>query len=73
MESTRIQQVHASTHPTFRGLHYQPHNFFASLISIECEHCGALKLPAKTESLCCLKGIVQLQPFPQPHPLCMKE
>jgi len=32
MENTRRQQVHTSTHPTFRGLHYQPHNILTLLM-----------------------------------------
>ena len=34
-------------------------------LSVECTHCGALKFPQETESLCCLKGNVQLEAFPQ--------
>ena len=70
IENAQRQQVHASIHPTFRGLYYQPHNIFSTTdvrtLSTECVHCGALKFPVETESLCCLKGNVQLQPFPRP-------
>ena len=69
--TTRRQQVRASTHPSFRGFNYQPHNFFnttdVGALSVECAHCGALKFPEETESLCCLKGNVQLEAFPQPQ------
>ena len=69
--TTRRQQVRASTHPSFRGFNYQPHNFFnttdVGALSVECTHCGALKFPEETESLCCLKGNVQLEAFPQPQ------
>ncbi|XP_065883273.1 uncharacterized protein [Dysidea avara] len=69
--TARRQQVRASTHPSFRGLNYQPHNFFnttdVGTLSVECTHCGALKFPQETESLCCLKGNVQLEAFPQPQ------
>ena len=33
---------------------------------MECSNCGALKFPMETESLCCSKGNVQLDAFPQP-------
>ena len=69
--TTRRQQVGASTHPSFRGFNYQPHNFFnttdVGALSVECTHCGTLKFPEDTESLCCLKGNVQLEAFPQPQ------
>ena len=69
--TARRQQVHASTHPSFRGLNYQPHSFFnttdVGTLSVECTHCGALKFPQETKSLCCLKGNVQLEAFPQPQ------
>ena len=69
--TARRQQVRASTHPSFRGLNYQPHNFFnttdVGTLSVECTHCGALKFPQETESLCCLKGNAQLEAFPQPQ------
>ena len=69
--TARRQQVRASTHPSFRGPNYQPHNFFnttdVGTLSVECTHCGALKFPQETESLCCLKGNVQLEAFPQPQ------
>ena len=69
--TARRQQVRASTHPSFRGLNYQPHNFFnttdVGTLSVECTHCGTLKFPQETESLCCLKGNVQLEAFPQPQ------
>ena len=75
MENTERHQVHASTHPSFRGLNYQPHNFFSTTdvgtLSIECSHCDALKFPGETESLCCSKGNVQLEPFPQPQPFLL--
>ena len=45
--TARRQQVRASTHPSFRGLNYQPHNFFnatdVGTLSVECTYCGALK------------------------------
>ena len=75
MENTQRHQVHASTHLSFRCLNYQPHNFFSTTdvgtLSIECSHCDALKFPGETESLCCSKGNVQLEPFPQPQPFLL--
>ena len=73
--TARWQQVSASTHPTcsFRALSYEPHNFLNMTdvggLSVECTHCGALKFEGKTESLCCMKGNVQLESFPQTQPL----
>ena len=50
-----------------------PHNFLkvtdVGRLSVECTHCGALKYEGETESLCCMKGNVQLESFPQPQPL----
>ena len=46
-----------------------PHNFLkvtdVGRLSVECTHCGALKYEGETESLCCMKGNVQLESFPQ--------
>ena len=54
------------------ALNYHPDNFsyttHVGTLSVECTHCGALKFPQETESFCCPKGNVQLEPFPQPHP-----
>ena len=73
MATARRQQVSANTHPSFRALSYQPHNFLNMTdvggLNVECTHCGALKFEGETESLCCMKGIVQLEPFPQPQPI----
>jgi len=66
------QQVSASICPSFRALSYEPYNFLnvtdVGGLSVECTHCGALKFEGGKESLCCMKGNVQLESFPQPQP-----
>ena len=37
-------------------------------MSWQCSNCGALKFNKETDGLCCSKGKVQLDQFPQPHP-----
>ena len=37
-------------------------------MSLQCSNCGALKFNKETDGLCCSKGEVQLDQFPQPHP-----
>ena len=43
--NTRRQQVRANTHPNFRGLNYEPHNFVTmtdvGTLNVEYSHCGA--------------------------------
>ena len=62
---TAEQQVRANTHPSFRGLNYQPHNYInmtgVVALNVECSHCGALKFPGETDSFCCCKENVQLE------------
>ena len=38
------------------------------MLSLQCSNCGALKFEKETDSLCCSKGKVQLDAFPQPQP-----
>ena len=38
------------------------------MLSLQCSNCGALKFEKETDSLCCSKGKVQLDVFPQPQP-----
>ena len=65
----RRQQVSAYS---LVALNYQPDNFHhttdVGVLSVKCSYCGALKFPGETESFCCCKGNVQLEPFPQPQP-----
>ena len=72
MNNTRRQQVSASRLPSLMAINYQPATFYNTTdigtLSVECSHCGALKFPGETESFCCSKGNVQLEPFPQPQP-----
>ena len=72
MNNTRRQQVNANRLPSLIARSYQPENFHyttnVGMLSVECSHCGALKFPGETESLCCSKGNVRLEPFPQLQP-----
>ena len=38
------------------------------MLSLQCLNCGALKFEKETDLLCCSKGKVQLDAFPQPQP-----
>ena len=75
--NTQGQQVCANTHPSFRGLNYQLDNFVYTIdvgvLSVECSHCSAVKIPEETDSFCCCKGNVQLELFPQPQPFLHNE
>ena len=68
----RRQQVRSSKQPSFRALNYQADNFYNTTdvgsLSIECSNCGAFKFHKETDSLCCSKGNVQLNEFPQLQP-----
>ena len=70
--NARRQQVRGSRQASFRALNYQANNFYNTTdvgrLSINCSHCGALKYAKETESLCCSKGNVKLDAFPQPQP-----
>ena len=72
MNNMRRQQVSANRIPSLVALNYQPDNYHRSTdvgaFSVKCSYCGALKFPGETESFCCCKGNVQLEPFPQPQP-----
>ena len=56
----------------FRALSYQPEHFYNTtdmgILSLECSDCGVLKFERETDSLCCSKGSVQLEEFPQVQP-----
>ena len=71
INNTRRQQARGSRQASFRALHYQPHNFYnttgISTMTLRCSTCGALKFEKETDSLCCSKGKVQLDEFPQPQ------
>ena len=70
--TTRRQQVRGTRQPSFRGLHYEPANFLNTTdigtLSVQCSDCGALKFEKETNSVCCSKGKVQLDAFPQLQP-----
>ena len=68
----RRQQVRSSRQASFRALHYQPDNFYNTTdigtVSLRCSNCGTLKFEKETDSLCCSKGNVRLDEFPQVQP-----
>ena len=70
INNARRQEVHDSRQANFRALNCYPDDFYnttdVGTLSVECSNCGALKFPIETESLCCSKGNVQLDAFPQP-------
>ena len=72
INNTRRQQVRQGRQANFRALNYHPDNFLnttnVGLLSVECQKCGALKISKETEGLCCSKGNVKLDAFPQPQP-----
>ena len=72
VNNARRQQIRAGRQASFRALNYQPDNFVSttsvSLLSVECQNCGALKFSKETEGFCCSKGNVKLDAFPQPQP-----
>ena len=55
---------------SFRALNYNADSFYSTTdigtLSVQCSNCGAIKFPMETESLCWLKGSIQLDAFPQP-------
>ena len=54
------------------GISYQPEHFYNTTdigtLSLQCSNCDVLKNERETASLCCSKGNVQLQEFPQVQP-----
>ena len=68
----RRQQVLHSRDASFRALNYEPDTFHNTTdigsMSWQCSNCGALKFNKETDGLCCSKGKVQLDQFPQLHP-----
>ena len=70
--NTRCQQVREGRQASFRALNYQANNFLSTtsvgLLNVECLKCGALKFSKETEGLCCSKGNVKLDAFPQLQP-----
>ena len=68
----RRQQVRHSRDTSFRALNYEPDTFHNTTdigsMSWQCSNCGALKFNKETDGLCCSKGKVQLDQFPQLHP-----
>ena len=70
--NTRRQQVHEGRQPSFRALNYQADNFVnttsVGLLHVKCQNCGALKFNKETDGLCCSKGNVKLDAFPQLQP-----
>ena len=58
--------------PSFRALHYQSDNFYnttdVGALSALCSNRDTLKFDKETDLLCCSKGKVQLDEFPQPQP-----
>ena len=68
----RRQHARNSREPSFRALYYEPDNFYNTTdigtLSLQCSDCGALKFEKETDSLCCSKGKVQLDDFPQLQP-----
>ena len=69
VNTTHRQQVHSSRQANFRALHYEPENFYNTTdigtLSLQCSDCGALKFEKETDSMCCSKGKVRLNAFPQ--------
>ena len=70
INNARRQQVRDNRQASFRALNYNADSFYnttdVGTLSVQCSKCGATKFPMETESLCCLKGTVQLDAFPQP-------
>ena len=72
INNARRQQVRAGRQANLRALNYQADNFVnttnVGTLSVECQKCGALKFSKETDGLCCSKGNVKLEAFPQPQP-----
>ena len=70
--NTRRQQVREGRQANFRAINYHADNFLSTtsigLLNLECQKCGALKFNKETEGLCCSKGNVKLDAFPQLQP-----
>ena len=70
INNARCQQVWNGRQASFRALNYNLDIFYDSTnvgtLSVECSNCSAFKFPMENESLCCSKGNVQLDAFPQP-------
>ena len=68
----RRQQVRHGRDASFRALNYEAETFHNTTgigtMSSQCLNCGALKFNKETDGLCCSKGKVELNQFPQPHP-----
>ena len=65
-------QVRGSRLASLRALNYEADNFHnttnVGTLNVECLNCGAIKFPMETASLCCSKGNVKLDAYPQPQP-----
>ena len=72
MNNTRRQQVRQGRQASLRALNYRADNFVnatsVGLLNVECQNCGALKFNKETDGLCCSKGNVKLDAFPQLQP-----
>lgn len=72
INATQHQQVCGSRPASLRALNYEADNFYITTnvgtLNMECLNYGAIRFPMETESLCCLKGNVKLDVFPQPQP-----
>ena len=70
INNARRQQIRNNRQASFRALNYSANSFYnttdVGTLSVHCSNCGATKFSMETESLCCLKGSVQLDAFPQP-------
>ena len=68
----RRQQVRSSRQASLRALSCQPENFYNTtdigILDLQCSQSGALKFQKETDSLCCSKGNVRLDEFPQVQP-----
>ena len=72
INSMSRQQVHSSRQTSVMAINYQPEHFYNTTdigtLSLQCSNYDALKFERETASLCCTKGNVQLQEFPQVQP-----
>ena len=70
--NTRRQQVREGRRASLQALNYQADNFLnttsVGLLNVQCQKCDALKFNKETEGLCCSKGNVKLDAFPQLQP-----
>ena len=76
INNMRRQQVRGSRQASLRALNYQSDSFNnttdVGTLSIQCSNCGALKFERETDLLCCSKGNVKLDEFPQVQAFCMR-